>query len=177
MCKFTSLDRLIQDKTRPQFHYKYGVSDPLTGDQKTHTETRDGDVVKGQYSFVDSDGSVRIVKYTADSIHGFQAVVETIPPRRNTVPVAEIAHQEVYPTPVPDFLPHYPTLDEARGRPTHLVAAAGSPTPLVAAVPIVAIGGPTPAPLAPLPAVAPAAPGSVRQSRLSSQFAFQCCNC
>ena len=37
-----------QDKTRPQFHYKYGVSDPLTGDQKTHTETRDGDVVKGQ---------------------------------------------------------------------------------------------------------------------------------
>ena len=153
------------------------MSDPLTGDQKTHTETRDGDVVKGEYSFVDSDGSVRIVKYTADSIHGFQAVVETIPPRRNTVPVAEIAHQEVYPTPVPDFLPHYPTLDEARGRPTHLVAAAGSPTPLVAAVPIVAIGGPTPAPLAPLPAVAPAAPGSVRQSRLSSQFAFQCCNC
>ena len=43
-----------------------------------------------QYSFVDSDGSVRIVKYTADSIHGFQAVVETIPPHVNTVPVAEI---------------------------------------------------------------------------------------
>ena len=91
MCKVNSHHWIdSQDKTRPQFHYKYGVSDPLTGDQKTHTETRDGDVVKGQYSFVDSDGSVRIVKYTADSIHGFQAVVETIPPHVNTVPVAEI---------------------------------------------------------------------------------------
>jgi hypothetical protein len=45
--------------THPRFSYNYGVSDPVTGDQKSHTETRDGDVVKGQYSFVDSDGSIR----------------------------------------------------------------------------------------------------------------------
>ena len=96
------------------------MSDPLTGDQKTHTETRDGDVVKGQYSFVDSDGSVRVVKYTADSIHGFQAVVETIPPHVNTVPVAEIRHAPVLPSPVPDFIPHHPTRDEAKGRPNRL---------------------------------------------------------
>lgn len=78
------------DQARPQFQYKYGVSDPLTGDQKTHTETRDGDVVKGQYSFVDADGSIRTVTYTADAIHGFQAKVETIPAQENKVPVANV---------------------------------------------------------------------------------------
>lgn len=36
---------------KPHFQYKYGVSDPLTGDQKTHTEERDGDVVRGQVSY------------------------------------------------------------------------------------------------------------------------------
>ena len=56
-------------------YIKYGVNDPLTGDQKTHSETRDGDVVRGEYSFVDSDGSIRRVTYTADAINGFQ--VET----------------------------------------------------------------------------------------------------
>ena len=56
----------------PNFHFNYGVSDPTTGDQKSHVETRDGDVVKGKYSFVDSDGSIRTVTYTADPIHGFQ---------------------------------------------------------------------------------------------------------
>ena len=56
----------------PNFHYNYGVSDPTTGDQKSHVETREGDVVKGKYSFVDSDGSIRTVTYTADPVHGFQ---------------------------------------------------------------------------------------------------------
>jgi len=58
----------------PHFEYKYGVSDPLTGDQKTHTETREGDVVRGKYSFVDADGSIRTVSYTADSVNGFQVI-------------------------------------------------------------------------------------------------------
>jgi len=85
----------------PRFSYNYGVSDPITGDQKTHTESRDGDIVRGQYAFVDAgrfsnvilsslysfhflvfftDGSIRTVTYTADSEHGFRAVVETTPP-------------------------------------------------------------------------------------------------
>ena len=54
------------------------MSDPTTGDQKSHTETRDGDVVKGKYSFVDSDGSIRTVTYTADPIHGFQVRIDLI---------------------------------------------------------------------------------------------------
>lgn len=51
----------------PRYQYGYTVSDHLTGDHKSATESRDGDVVQGQYSLVEPDGSVRTVTYTADS--------------------------------------------------------------------------------------------------------------
>ncbi|ODM94355.1 Cuticle protein 19.8 [Orchesella cincta] len=63
----------------PRYQYSYGVNDKYTGDQKTHTEARDGDVVKGQYSLVEADGSIRTVTYTADKYNGFNAVVEKSP--------------------------------------------------------------------------------------------------
>lgn len=43
----------------PSYSYNYAVSDDLTGDMKSQQETREGDVVKGQYSLVEPDGSVR----------------------------------------------------------------------------------------------------------------------
>ncbi|XP_064212729.1 cuticle protein 8-like [Tribolium castaneum] len=60
---------------RPKYEFKYGVEDLHTGDKKTQHEVRDGDVVKGQYSLVEPDGSIRTVEYTADPHHGFKAVV------------------------------------------------------------------------------------------------------
>ena len=79
------------DTINPKFSYNYGVSDPVTGDQKSHTESRDGDTVKGRYSYVNSDGSIQTVTYTADSVNGFQAVVNTTPASqgRATAPVTE----------------------------------------------------------------------------------------
>lgn len=59
----------------PQYSYSYGVHDALTGDSKSQTETRSGDVVTGQYSLIDSDGTKRTVDYAADPINGFNAVV------------------------------------------------------------------------------------------------------
>ncbi|KAL1400423.1 hypothetical protein pipiens_007446 [Culex pipiens pipiens] len=59
----------------PEYSYSYGISDQLTGDQKEQHETRHGDVVEGSYSLVEADGTRRIVDYTADPIHGFNAVV------------------------------------------------------------------------------------------------------
>ncbi|CAG9771544.1 unnamed protein product [Ceutorhynchus assimilis] len=41
----------------PKYEFKYGVADGHTGDQKTQSEIRDGDVVKGQYSLVEADGT------------------------------------------------------------------------------------------------------------------------
>ncbi|CAH0557238.1 unnamed protein product [Brassicogethes aeneus] len=61
--------------TPAKYQFKYGVEDPLTGDKKAHHEVRDGDVVKGSYSLVEADGSVRTVEYTAHPHHGFSAVV------------------------------------------------------------------------------------------------------
>lgn len=64
----------------PQYTYSYGVDDPITGDSKSQTETRNGDVVTGQYSLIEPDGSKRIVDYTADAINGFNAVVRKVAP-------------------------------------------------------------------------------------------------
>jgi len=72
----------------PQYNYGYSVSDALTGDSKTASETRDGDVVQGQYSLVEPDGSIRTVTYTADPVNGFNAVVDRQAPG---VAVAKVA--------------------------------------------------------------------------------------
>lgn len=69
------------------------MNDPHTGDNKAQWETRHGDVVKGAYSLVEPDGNVRLVEYTADPVHGFNAVVKRTGPNLHSVsfPVAPIA--------------------------------------------------------------------------------------
>ncbi|XP_030372919.1 adult-specific cuticular protein ACP-22 [Scaptodrosophila lebanonensis] len=64
----------------PKYAFKYGVNDFHTGDVKSQHETRDGDTVKGQYSLVEPDGSIRTVDYTADKHNGFNAVVHKTAP-------------------------------------------------------------------------------------------------
>ncbi|XP_026471450.1 larval cuticle protein A2B-like [Ctenocephalides felis] len=72
----------------PKYAFNYGVTDHSTGDVKSQHETRDGDVVKGQYSLVEPDGSVRTVDYTADPVNGFNAVVsKSAPTVHKAVPV------------------------------------------------------------------------------------------
>ncbi|KDR13554.1 hypothetical protein L798_12626, partial [Zootermopsis nevadensis] len=63
----------------PQYSFGYSVQDALTGDSKTQHETREGGVVKGSYSLVEPDGTIRTVEYTADPVHGFNAVVHRQP--------------------------------------------------------------------------------------------------
>ncbi|XP_044762462.1 larval cuticle protein A3A-like [Coccinella septempunctata] len=63
----------------PQYQFGYNVEDALTGDSKSQVETRSGDVVQGQYSLNDPDGTRRTVDYTSDSINGFNAVVRKEP--------------------------------------------------------------------------------------------------
>ncbi|XP_030387367.1 adult-specific cuticular protein ACP-20 [Scaptodrosophila lebanonensis] len=62
----------------PKYHFDYGVKDLHTGDQKSQWESRDGDKVKGSYSLKESDGTTRVVEYTADDHNGFNAVVKKL---------------------------------------------------------------------------------------------------
>ncbi|XP_063361589.1 cuticle protein 7-like [Cydia amplana] len=65
----------VEIYAHPRYTFNYGVADGHTGDQKSQWESRDGDVVKGQYSLVEPDGTVRTVNYSADDHNGFNAVV------------------------------------------------------------------------------------------------------
>lgn len=60
----------FNQQAHPKYDYSYSVSDPHTGDHKTQHEARDGDVVKGEYSLLQPDGSFRKVTYTADDHNG-----------------------------------------------------------------------------------------------------------
>ncbi|CAG2063666.1 unnamed protein product [Timema podura] len=88
------------------YSFSYGVNDALTGDSKSQHESRDGDVVKGSYSLVEPDGSTRTVKYIADPVNGFNAVVHKTPSALKVVapivhaPVHYVAHSSAlaYPT-------------------------------------------------------------------------------
>ncbi|XP_055608832.1 cuticle protein 19.8-like [Uranotaenia lowii] len=85
----------------PQYTYAYNVQDALTGDSKSQQETRDGDIVRGSYSLVEPDGTVRTVIYTADPINGFNAVVQRGPLVHKTlVPAAVVPAPGPLVTPV-----------------------------------------------------------------------------
>ena len=62
----------------PSYKFEYGVKDPKTGDHHSQWEHRDGDVVHGEYSLDEADGTKRVVKYSSDKKSGFIAHVERI---------------------------------------------------------------------------------------------------
>lgn len=61
------------------------MKDQHTGDLKSQWEHRDGDKVKGSYSVLEPDGSIRTVDYTADDHSGFNAVVKKTGPYRHPI--------------------------------------------------------------------------------------------
>lgn len=61
---------LIQFQAHPKYKYNYKIKDHHTGDEKSHHETRHGDVVKGTYSLHEPDGRKRVVHYVADKHTG-----------------------------------------------------------------------------------------------------------
>ncbi|XP_022171565.1 cuticle protein-like [Myzus persicae] len=59
------------------YNFEYSVNDPHTYDVHSQSEYSDGNgYVKGSYSLVEADGSIRTVEYTADDYNGFNAVVK-----------------------------------------------------------------------------------------------------
>ncbi|KAH8296021.1 hypothetical protein KR054_000566 [Drosophila jambulina] len=111
----------------PKYAFNYGVADHTTGDVKSQHETRDGDVVKGQYSLVEPDGSIRTVDYTADPIHGFNAVVTKSGPTVHAQAVVAkpiVAHKPV--------LTHYEPHVVKHVAPVAAPLVVASPAPYVA---------------------------------------------
>uniref|UniRef100_A0A1B0A482 Uncharacterized protein n=1 Tax=Glossina pallidipes TaxID=7398 RepID=A0A1B0A482_GLOPL len=124
----------------PQYKYGYDVHDTLSGDAKGHVEERDGDLVRGEYSLIDSDGFKRTVSYTADDINGFNAVVRREP--------LAVAAPVVAAAPIIKAAPLVAAAPAVRPAPLVAAAPAVRAAPLVAAAPAVRA--------APLVAAAPA---------------------
>ncbi|XP_065341066.1 pupal cuticle protein Edg-84A-like [Cloeon dipterum] len=98
----------------PKYKFSYGVTDLHTGDIKHQTEQRDGDVVQGEYSLVEPDGSVRTVQYTADDVNGFNAIVHKSGPGAHPLAAPAVPAKPVLaaaPAPAPALVPvnHKPT--------------------------------------------------------------------
>lgn len=118
----------------PQYTYGYDVKDALSGDDKTQVETRDGDIVQGQYSLNDADGYRRIVDYTADPINGFNAVV-----RREPLVAAVAAAPAVVAAPAP-VVRAAPLAAAPLAAAPFTYAAAPAPVVAAAPAPLVAAG-------------------------------------
>lgn len=61
--------------SKPDYQFEYGVEDPKSQVSQFRKENRQDDAVVGEYSYTDPYGHVRLVKYTADKLHGFRAEI------------------------------------------------------------------------------------------------------
>ncbi|CRK96116.1 CLUMA_CG009547, isoform D [Clunio marinus] len=59
----------------PSYQFGFDVKDDEFTNYQNRKEQREGGVIKGSYSVVDSDGFIRTVSYTADPKEGFKAEV------------------------------------------------------------------------------------------------------
>lgn len=120
----------IVQQPNPSYAFNYAVNDPSTGDNKAQWEARDGDVVRGAYTLVEPDGNIRLVEYTADSLHGFNAVVKRTGPNVHSValPVAAAV------------VDHAPILDHGSIAVAPIVEHAPVVAPIAEIAPVVAPG-------------------------------------
>lgn len=82
--------------------------------------SRDGDVVKGQYSLVEPDGSIRTVTYTADAVNGFNAVVSKSHPTAVVKqPIAVAAPIHAVHAPVQHHVAVAPAFQSVHASPIH----------------------------------------------------------
>jgi Insect cuticle protein len=65
----------FNSQSNPSYQFGFDVKDDEFTNYQNRKETRDGGVIKGSYSVVDSDGFIRTVTYTADPKEGFKAEV------------------------------------------------------------------------------------------------------
>ncbi|XP_055610777.1 myb-like protein AA isoform X1 [Uranotaenia lowii] len=91
----------------PSYQFGFDVKDDEYTNYQNRKEQRDGNVIKGSYSVVDSDGFIRTVTYTADPKEGFKAEVS----RQPTDIVVKI------PKPLPEYQQDRQQLQQIQYRP------------------------------------------------------------
>jgi hypothetical protein len=130
---------------------------------KSQHEVRDGGVVKGQYSLVEPDGSVRTVDYTADDVNGFNAVVSKSAPTVHAAPVVKT----VVAAPAPVVY--------QQAAPVVKTVVAPAPAPVVYAqhaTPIVKSYAPAPVAYAPAPVAYAPAPVAYAKAAYPVNYAY-----
>ncbi|KAL7044551.1 hypothetical protein ACKWTF_001958 [Chironomus riparius] len=70
---------VVQHEEPANYNFNYEVHDTQTGDIKRQHEVAKDGAISGEYSLFDADGFRRVVTYTADDHHGFQANVQREP--------------------------------------------------------------------------------------------------
>ncbi|XP_063237544.1 cuticle protein 6-like [Bacillus rossius redtenbacheri] len=103
--------------------YSYGYAGGPSA--KSEVKSWDG-VTRGGYSYVDAEGKLQSVSYTADPVNGFRVAATNLPKAPAPVDSAPL----VAPEPVQD------TPEVAAAKAAHLAALAGVPTPLGAPEPV-----------------------------------------
>lgn len=73
--------------------YVYGYATPTS--TKSETKTADG-VTRGGYSYIDSNGILQSVQYTADPVHGFRVAATNLPQDLPEVAYAKAKHYADY---------------------------------------------------------------------------------
>nr|CAD7196933.1 unnamed protein product [Timema douglasi] len=109
--------------------YSYGYAGGLSA--KSEVKSFDG-VTRGGYSYVDANGELQTVSYTADALNGFRVAATNLPKAPAPIESAPL----VAPEPVQD------TPEVATAKAAHLALVSGAtpeapiPAPLVAPVPV-----------------------------------------
>jgi hypothetical protein len=100
--KHEAIKKVVEHEEPANYDFEYSVHDDHTGDIKEQHESAKNGAIEGYYTLIDADGYKRIVHYTADDHHGFNAEVkrEQIQGYKAPEPVKKI---EKYVAPVAQY--------------------------------------------------------------------------
>ncbi|XP_063383309.1 cuticle protein-like [Cydia fagiglandana] len=142
------LAKVAYEEAPAHYEFQYSVADHHTGDIKQQQESRAGDAVHGSYSLLQPDGVQRIVEYTADKEHGFNAIVRyeghptEAPHKVALAPVAKLAYAApvakiAYAAPVAKVAYAAPVAKVAYAAPVAKVAYAAAPAHVSFSSPVI----------------------------------------
>ena len=118
----TVVKQLVAAEEPANYEFNYSVHDDHTGDIKQQQEKAHNGAIVGQYSLIDADGYRRVVDYTADDHHGFNAQVRREPLNQKAQSI--IAQPQYYSAPTVTKVISQPQYYSAPAQPQYLASHA-----------------------------------------------------